>query len=263
MPAHSTRSVAAIVCNYNYGEFIGETLESLARQTHRPQTLVIVDDGSDDASASVIEDFIRERGNLFKRCRFVRNEANAGKLACINRALPFVDTRFAIIADSDDFFPEHAIASFLARFERARKKAPRLGFVYSDSHLVDRDGKIIGRGRSTEWSLKLLATHSYIPECALTLSAALKQGAPYDETIRVSTKHHKWTRIARTGWIGRHVAEPLFYYRMHDRNISGIGRCVLAENREDGRKERLLSGYWRIADGQSRTDENRPAPSGP
>lgn len=249
MTACASSSVSAIVCNYNYGRFIRETLESLAGQTRRPRRLIVVDDGSRDSSPRVVEDFLRTGGRLFARRLFIRNRRNAGKLACINKALPFVDTRFSIILDSDDYIPEHAIESLLAGFEGAdANDAPGLGFVYSDSHLVDEDGAVIGRGRSAEWSLKLLATHSYIPECALTLSVALKEAAPFDETIRVNTKHHKWTRIARAGWTGRYVAEPLFFYRMHDRNMSGIGRSVLAEDDDSGRKDRLLAGYWRVAE---------------
>ncbi len=248
MTTNEVNSVSAIVCNYNYGGFIHETLESLARQTHRPERLIIVDDASDDRSPSVIDDFLDARGDSFAHCHFIRNEVNAGKLACLNTALALVDTRFSIILDSDDFVPEHAISSLLASLVSARQAVPEVGFVYSDSYLVDSGGAVISRGRSAEWSLELLATHSYIPECALTLSAALKAAAPFDETIRIATKHHKWMRIARAGWIGRYVAEPLFFYRMHDANMSGIGRSVLAEDDETGRKDRLLSGYWRIAE---------------
>ncbi len=35
---------------------------------------------------------------------------------------------------------------------------------------------------------------------------------------------------------------------MHDGNMSGIGRSVLAEDDDSGRKDRLLSGYWRVAE---------------
>ena len=63
MATHHANSVSAIVCNYNYGDFIHETLESLARQTHRLQTLIIVDDGSDDLSRTVIDDFLAARGD--------------------------------------------------------------------------------------------------------------------------------------------------------------------------------------------------------
>ncbi len=141
-------SVSAIVCNYNYGEFIHQTLESLARQTHRPEKLIIVDDGSTDSSATVIDDFLAEHGDLFADCHFIRNETNAGKLACLNKALAFVDTHFSIIVDSDDFIPDHAIRSLLASFAAARRTEPEIGFVYSDSYLVDQAGVVISRARS-------------------------------------------------------------------------------------------------------------------
>ena len=43
------------------------------------------------------------------------------------------------------------------------------------------------------------------------------------------------------------MPEPLFNYRMHQSNISDIGKAVLSEGDAEGRKERLLSGYWRTA----------------
>ena len=46
------------------------------------------------------------------------------------------------------------------------------------------------------------------------------------------------------GWWGKHIAEPLFYYRMHDANISGIGKAVLAEVARGQNGHRILSGYW-------------------
>ena len=147
MTVHDVNSVSAIVCNYNYGRFINETLESLVRQTHRPERLIIVDDGSQDFSQTVIDDFLGTHGELFAHHHFIRNEVNVGKLACINKALPFVDTRFAIILDSDDIVPEHAIESLLANLLNAMEGAPKVGFVYSDSHLMDEEGEVIGRGR--------------------------------------------------------------------------------------------------------------------
>lgn len=247
MPTHHEAAVSIIICNYNYGRFLRDGLESLAEQTRMPQHLIIVDDGSTDDSTAVIDDFLSTRGHLFARHDFIRNGGNLGKLACLNKAVELLDTPFALILDADDFLPAHAIERLLDRLLVAREENPDIGFVYSDSHLVDETGAVIGPGISTDWSLELLKTHSYIPECALTLSGALRRAAPFDESIRVHTKHHKWTKIVDRGWIGHYLPEPLFNYRMHQGNISGIGRAVLSEGGADGRKDRLLSGYWGTA----------------
>lgn len=247
MPTHHETAVSVIICNYNYGRFLPDGLESLAKQTQMPQHLILVDDGSTDDSSAVIDDFLSTWGRLFAHHDFIRNETNKGKLACLNKAVELLDTPFALILDADDFLPAHAIERLVDCLRAVRGENPDIGFVYSDSHLVDEAGVVIGRGKSTDWSRELLKTHSYIPECALTLSRALQQAAPFDESIRVSTKHHKWTKIAENGWVGHYMPEPLFNYRMHQGNMSGIGQAVLSEGDTDPRRDRLLSGYWRIA----------------
>lgn len=247
MPTLGQTAVSAIICNYNYARFLYEGLESLANQTHKPLHLIIVDDGSTDDSAAVIDVFLSEWSHLFAHHSFLRNSRNLGKLASLNKAISSLRTPLALILDADDFLPDHAIERLLDRLLVARETNPKIGFIYSDSHLVNETGLVIGIGKSTNWSLDLLKTQSYIPECALTLSSALQQAAPFDESIRVSTKHHKWTKIAEGGWVGHYLPEPLFYYRMHQSNLSGIGRAVLSESDLDGRKDRLLSGYWRTA----------------
>ena len=246
MPTHDKTVVSVIICNYNYGRFLHEGLESLANQTHVPLHLIIVDDGSTDDSSAVINAFLSAWGHLFAHHNFIRNERNLGKLASLNKAVESLCTPLALILDADDFLPPHAIERLVNCLLVVREKNPNIGFIYSDSHLVDETGHVIGTGKSTSWSLELLKTHSYIPECALTLSRVLRQASPFDASIRVNTKHHKWTRIAESGWVGHYIPEPLFNYRMHQSNMSGIGRAVLTEGDSDGRKDRLLSGYWRI-----------------
>ena len=247
MPGDPDNAVTVIICNYNYGRFLAQGLESLAKQSEPPHGLIVVDDGSTDDSRTVVVDFLSTCGRRFAQRDFLRNERNLGKLASLNLAVERLVTPLAIILDADDFLPVDAIARLKERLLAARRENPAVGFAYSDSHLVDEAGAVIGRGKSADWSRALLKTHSYIPECALTLSRALHQAAPFDESIRVHTKHHKWTRIADRGWIGHYVPEPLFNYRMHQSNISGIGKAVLSEGDAEGRKERLLSGYWRTA----------------
>ena len=41
---------------------IAETLESVARQTHRPELCIVVDDGSEDKTAGIIQDFSKKHG---------------------------------------------------------------------------------------------------------------------------------------------------------------------------------------------------------
>ena len=47
--------VSAVIPNYNCGRFLGETLKSVFAQTYPHVEVLVVDDGSTDNSAEVLE----------------------------------------------------------------------------------------------------------------------------------------------------------------------------------------------------------------
>ena len=128
--------------------------------------------------------------------------------------------------------------------EEARAEDPSIAFLYTDCSLIAQDGSELDRGKSAAFDPALLERFSFVPEPALCLAAPVLEAAPYDETIRKGTKHHKWKKIVANGWMGKHLAEPLFCYRMHEGNLSGIGKRVIGEVESGIGGERILSGYW-------------------
>ncbi len=85
------------------------------------------------------------------------------------------------------------------------------------------------------------------PVAPVTLTAAVRAGAPFDESVRVGTKHHKWRRLSAAGWRGHHLPLPLFSYRLHATNISGIGRRLLPELTRSQESEWHLARIWPTA----------------
>lgn len=238
-----TPRVSVIIPNHNYGRYIAATLESVRLQTHQPLDVVVVDDGSKDESVAVIESALAKFTGE-RRTKFFRNSPNAGKLAALNSVMHEITAPYKLTLDADDQLEPEYIARCLQVLMEARRSDPRVAIVYSDCLLIDENGAVIDRGRSTAFDAEKLKTMSYIPEPALCLSEVCLGVMPFDTGIKVGTKHHKWLRMVKQGWTGLHVPEPLFRYRMHDRNLSGIGARVLAETESGARGERILSGYW-------------------
>lgn len=235
--------LSVIIPNFNYARFLAETITSAAAQTYAPIELIVVDDASTDDSCAVIRDALAST-TAFLRTHFIALESNLGKLGAINRALENIRGEYLIILDSDDLLKPDYAALTIAELERVRKADPTIGFVYTDCTLISPTGAELGRGRSTAFDATLLDRFSFVPEPAVCLSAPVLESAPYDEAIRKGTKHHKWKRIVGQGWNGHHLAEPLFCYRMHEGNLSGIGKRVIAEVERGEGGERILSGYW-------------------
>jgi len=237
-----------VVPNFNYAHYLSNALQSVFLQSHRPIQLIVVDDGSVDESRQVIRQsaVLARLAKVQYEWHFL--EKNRGKLAALNLAMSRIRGTVTCILDSDDYlFP-----SFIARTSDAlfmsRETDQTVAFVYTDCRLMDGKGRVLGRGKSTAFDPLLLERASYIPDCGLTISDSLIQAAPYDESIRVGTKHHKWLKMVRSGAKGIHIPTEGFLYRIHEANLSGINRRLFVRGSLNV-KDRMLSGYWPLSNG--------------
>ncbi len=236
--------VCVVIPNHNYGRFIESSIESVNLQTHQPLDLVVVDDGSTDDSLGKIKSALGHVTGPHRKALLQVQTPNQGKLAALNAVQKHIQAPFMLTLDADDRLEPNYVEQCLEVLLRERAKDPAVAMVYTDCLLVDEAGAPIDNGSSTAFDKEKLQTLSYIPEPALCLSKAVLEVMPFDPSIRVGTKHHKWLRMVANGWIGVHLPQPLFHYRMHDGNLSGIGKRVLKEVEAGSRGERILSGYW-------------------
>lgn len=89
--------VSVIITNYNYGNFIGESIESVLNQSYPRFELIIVDDGSTDNSREVISSFNNSRINkIFKN--------NGGQASALNAGLSIAKGEIIAFLDSDDIW---------------------------------------------------------------------------------------------------------------------------------------------------------------
>jgi glycosyltransferase involved in cell wall biosynthesis len=236
--------VSILISNYNYAQFLAAAVDSIAAQSFRDLELVIIDDGSSDGSCDLIRELLETHRNRFVHSCYVLRPENSGKLAALNVGIPLLHGDLTLILDADDYLLPGYLESTIEHLLTASSNSPNIAFVYTDCKLVDVHGRYLARGRSTHFDADLLDRESYIPECAITVTTVLKDSLPFDEAVRLGTKHHKWRRIVASGAIGEYLPVPLFCYRMHDRNISGIGRKVLSDLNQNRKITKLLSGYW-------------------
>lgn len=243
--------VTLLITNYNYREFLEAAIASCARQTYRRLELIVADDGSTDGSDQYLRQLADRWRFRFDRIELQTSRQNRGKLAVLNASLPKATGQALVILDADDFLDEHFVDQSMETLITNRQRNKRLAFVYTDCWLVDYSGHRLARGRSSQFDAQLVKAKSYIADCALTLMSAVKAILPFDESIRVGTKHHKWVKMVDARWEGYYLEVPLFNYRMHDRNLSGIGAAISRDLASGNLGSPILSGYWPRAQGVS------------
>jgi glycosyltransferase involved in cell wall biosynthesis len=89
--------VSVVIPAYNHERFIGEAIDSVLSQSFHDLELIVVDDGSTDASAEIA----RQRARADSRVRVIE-QANAGSLAAIERGLNAARGSWLALLNSDD-----------------------------------------------------------------------------------------------------------------------------------------------------------------
>lgn len=130
--SRSALSVDVIVNNYNYGRYVGAAIESACAQTHPATRVIVVDDGSEDESRSVLEGY-RDRAEIvFKD--------NGGQASAFNAGMAVSEGEVVIFLDADDVLDpraaERAAAAFAAN--------PRLSRAQWRMQVIDASGQPSG-----------------------------------------------------------------------------------------------------------------------
>lgn len=91
---------------YNGARTLHRVVDSLSRQTLADFEWIVIDDGSTDGTAAVVE---RAKSVLAQPVAYIRFEENRGKPTAINEAVRRANGRYFLIADADDAFVSYAL----------------------------------------------------------------------------------------------------------------------------------------------------------
>jgi len=127
--------VAVVVPAYKAGDVIVQTLKSVSDQTYRNFEIIVVDDGSPDNTAEVVQEYAR----VEPRLRLVRQQ-NGGVAAARNRGM--METQAPLVApiDSDDLWHPTRLEKHVAALIRN----PGAAFAYSPFRILNGEGRMIG-----------------------------------------------------------------------------------------------------------------------
>lgn len=242
-PALNLPLVSTIMPAYNHARFVEQAILSVAKQTYPNIELVVIDDGSTDATRDVIAASLDRLDREFP-VRFL-TQPNAGVCATLNRGLSIAKGPFVQFLASDDaYLPDKTSACMAALLDQPQDVAA----VYCDGYVMDAQGRTAYRFSdiypvpvSRNLHAELLVAN-WIPAMGLTLrrdvvdrvglfDADLKF-EDWDLLLRLS-REHKLARIK-----GCH-----FLYRLHDTNLHANQSVMAASTQTMGAKYPELGSF--------------------
>jgi hypothetical protein len=221
-------AVTVVMGAYNAERFVAEALESALAQDYPAEALdvVVVDDGSTDATAEIVAAVARGAGG---RVRLVR-QANAGQVGAFNAAIPHAAGELIALLDADDVWPADKIRRQVAALE------PGVGLVYGDMTVIDADGVVLQESwlvgedpPSGRCAGELLAGNPATASSILARADLVRALSP----IPAEIPWPDWFLAVRAAQLAgiAHVPEPRTLYRFHGENMS-LGAQGEARRRE-------------------------------
>ena len=203
--------VSVIIPCYNGARYLRDSIESVCRQTHPAHEIIVVDDGSTDASAAI--------ASSFAEVRLIR-QANQGVSAARNLALSHATGDFIVFHDADDRLLPRALETGVR--ELARR--PEVAFVFGFSHGIRADGTPIGEPNLEPivdaGYARLLAGGTLVPpSTAIFRRHVVEAVGGFSVGMALSEDYDLYLRIARQFPIHCHN-ELVVDYRQHDGNAS-------------------------------------------
>lgn len=187
----SKPTFSVIIPLYNKEREIEGTIRSVLSQTRLPDEIVVVDDGSTDRSAEIVQ---RIDSPLIRLVA----QPNAGECAARNRAIAEARGEYLALIDADDEWEP----GFLAEIEAMIGEFPGCGLYCTGFSVVSHDGLFPARGldrRGVVGNFFRDSAHRYIaiPSASCIPREVIDTVGGFPEGMKMAGDLYMWIKIAR------------------------------------------------------------------
>lgn len=206
-------TVSVAIATYNYGRYLAEALDSALGQTYDDTEIVVVDDGSMDNTAEVIQPYLSHPKVRYHRADHV------GQPAAKNLTIQLSQGKYIAFLDADDRWLPTKLEKQVARFE----SDPELGLVYTRRFWMDERGV---RQATKEGALhrgdvlaEMFRNNFVCFPSSMVRRDALDDVGFFDESIPLAIDYDLWLRLSAK-YRFDYIDEPLVEYRTGHANLS-------------------------------------------
>ncbi len=252
--------VSVVIPTFNRAGQVRAALKSVLAQTYRKFEVIVVDDGSTDATESVLREFLGARSNGGNQVRYIF-QPNQGQSAARNKGVEAARGEWIAFLDSDDlWFPEKLDLQVKA----IERFAGESGACITDAQWVDDRGvgttgfQRGGRGYEGMMGLDHDAVESLVkmrdPFCVSTLlvhSGVAKKAGWFEPHIRFAEDHDFLLRLS--------LVTPFCYVNKLLCRIDQSSSPEGSQCRPWDRNEVRLCGWQAIQEKWLKLDSKLPA----
>lgn len=216
-----------VVPAFNVEKTLCETLDALLAQTFDDFEILIIDDGSSDATYDIAKSYQTD-----SRVRLIR-QRNRGLAGARNSGIAAAKGALIGFCDADDIWEPGKLAAHVSHLQCDHA----VGISYAGSSLIDDDGEFLGLAQNPRLKnidpLQIFKRNpigngsspvirrAVFDQIAFRPASETERNWYFDETFRQSEDIECWLRIAlSTDWIFEGVPGLLTRYRINANGLS-------------------------------------------
>lgn len=237
-----------VIATYNGGEYVREQLESILKQTRKPDRILIADDGSDDGTPETCREALQDSGIGFS---IEENEVRRGAAGNFMYLAGRAETDVVFFCDQDDIWEPGKIEKIMDIFEAH----PDCSMVFTDAE-VWYPGQPAGqtmneflgintgipKGAEGFMDRDLLWDQLIVRNLANGMSMAIRADVAAKQKDGLQMLHDSWYMLQAAA-MGRVycINSPTAKYRQHAANVSGADRKLTRKRTQDNRRKVINS----------------------
>jgi glycosyltransferase involved in cell wall biosynthesis len=208
-----TPLISVITASKNYARFLPQALGSALAQTFSNWELIVIDDGSTDDTAAVIQPFLAD-----ERIRYVKSD-RLGQSRAKNLGLALSRGEFVAFLDADDVWVPTKLERQMPLFDD-----PDVGVVFSRRSLIDEAGQPLPLRSEPPFPRGRVLNDLFVRNFVCFSSAVVRRSVfervgRFDESLDLAIDYDLWLRVAKH-FAFDFVDEPLVKYRTGHGNLS-------------------------------------------
>lgn len=204
-----SKKVSVIMGIYNCADTLCQAIESIVEQTYTNWELIMCDDGSNDNTLKIAEQYMEKYPTKIK---ILKNEFNKGLNYTLNKCLKEVTGEYVARMDGDDI-------SKTTRFEEEVEilnNNPEIAIVSTDMEFFDEDG-VWGRTRVVKYPQKeafVKGTPFCHAACMVRRDAYIAVGGySISKWLLRVEDYHLWVKMYIKGYRGINIQKTLYMMR--------------------------------------------------
>jgi glycosyltransferase involved in cell wall biosynthesis len=246
--------VSVIMPAYNASSTIDSAIRSILNQTYKDWELIVIDDGSTDNTADLIQSFNHPGILLIK-------QENQGQSGARNTGIDSSKGEYIAFLDADDLWEEDKLREQIDCFKKAKHE---LGFVHTGYREFDdkkeykpKPLRFVRKKQLKGFVFDDLVIHNFVGVLTVMIPRKiLDEVGVFDKSLINSPDWDLWLRITRKYPVD-YVDKSLARYRLNPHGLSKnyesyeknlwmlLERHLLTEELPEGRRKRGLWLYYR------------------